>query len=251
MKNSIYKLLGEGENPKGVLKGNSVEFDLQNKPIYKGIEKVFYMIGLLSLLLSSCKKEVGNVIVEGRVINVGTQQPIEGATVVIENEVSFTPSHLDSTFTNANGEFRIELPNEENAWIYLRKEGYTFHSSSLNNVTGYLTFYPVGTTSGVKLEMYPKAWFAAKFLSTSPMIDDSLYYMRLAYSTSVDYFGGGDRIFKGVGPFSASTNPDGSLIRGDLFFRYGLNYTKNGEWFVKVDSVYVGAFETFTDTIYY
>ncbi|MGB1003718.1 MAG: hypothetical protein ACPGVC_05790 [Salibacteraceae bacterium] len=99
--------------------------------------------------------------------------------------------------------------------------------------------------------MYPKAWFAGKFLSTNPMVGDSLYYMRLPYSSSVDYFLGGDRLFKGLGPFSASTNPDGSLIRGDLFFRYGLNYTKNGEWFVKVDSVSVGAFETFTDTIYY
>ncbi len=150
---------------------------------------VLVAICLISFL--SCKKEVGNVIVEGSVINVGTQQPIEGVTVVIENEVSFTPSHLDSTFTNVNGEFRIELPNEEDAWIYLRKEGYTFHSSSLNNVTGYLTYYPVGTTSKVKLEMYPKAWFDGKFLNTSPSNDDSLYFNPLTYFESIDYGGGG------------------------------------------------------------
>ena len=177
--------------------------------------------------------------------------PIEGVTVVIENEVSFNPSHLDSTVTDVNGNFSIELPNENGAWVYLKKSGYTFHSSSLNNVVGYLTSYPTRTTSGVKLEMYPKAWFGGVFLSTTPSINDSLYYMRLAYSTLVDYLGGGDRLFKGLGPFSASTNPDGSLIRGDLFYRYGINYTKNGVWYVKVDSVYVGAFETFTDTIYY
>jgi len=107
---------------------------------------------MCALFLGSCKKEVGTVIVEGRVINVGTQQPIEGVTVVIENEVSFTPGHLDSTFTNANGEFHIELENEESAWIYLRKEGYTFQSSSLNNVVGYLTSYPNGTTDNVVLQ---------------------------------------------------------------------------------------------------
>ncbi|MGK0285645.1 MAG: energy-coupling factor transporter transmembrane protein EcfT, partial [Salibacteraceae bacterium] len=52
---------------------------------FLGIVFLFWIV-----ILASCKKEVGNVIVEGRVINVGTQQPIEGVTVVIENEVSFT-----------------------------------------------------------------------------------------------------------------------------------------------------------------
>ena len=210
--------------------------------------RVFCII-ILSMF-SSCKKEVGNVIVEGRVINVGTQQPIEGVTVVIENEVSFNPSHLDSTFTNANGEFRIELPNEEDAWIYLRKDGYTFHSSSLNNVTGYLTYYPVGMTSNVKLEMYPDARFNGKFMNTNPSLDDSLYFNELTYFGPTNY-GGGGLLRKGLGPHKASAGDIGFLIRGDLYFRYGINYTKNGEWFVKVDSVYVGAFETFTDTIYY
>ncbi|MFT4753401.1 MAG: hypothetical protein ACI85Q_000942 [Salibacteraceae bacterium] len=211
-------------------------------------------IGILVVIalatLASCKKEVGNVIVEGRVINVGTQQPIKGVTVVIENEVSFTPSHLDSTFTNANGEFRIELPNEEAAWVYLRKDGWTFHSSSLSNVTGYLTYYPVGTTSNVKLEMYPDARFDGKFLSTTPSPSDSFYFNPLTYYGSINY-GGGGRLYFGESPYDVSSGDDGSLIRGDLYYRYGINYTKNGEWFVKVDSVYVGAFETFTDTIYY
>ena len=209
-----------------------------------------FTMAILLIAFSSCKKEVGNVIVEGRVINVGTQQPIEGVTVVIENEVSFTPSHLDSTVTDENGFFHIELPNEESAWVYLKKEGWTFHSSSLNNVTGYLTYYSVGTTSNVKLEMYPKAWFDGKFMSTTPSLDDSLYYKPLTYSGNLSY-GGGGRLYFGDGPYDVSSGDNGSLIRGDLYYRYGINYTKNGEWFVKVDSVYVGAFETFTDTIYY
>lgn len=153
------------------------------------------VLGIITIIwmvtLGGCKKEIGNVIVEGRVINVGTQQPIEGVTVVIENEVSFTPSHLDSTFTDENGEFRIELPNEEEAWIYLRKDGYTFHSSSLNNVTGYLTYYSVGTTSNVKLEMYPDARFNPTFQNMSPSNDDSLYYNELPYFTPIKYGGGG------------------------------------------------------------
>ena len=92
------------------------------------------------------------------------------------------------------------------------------------------------------------------FLSTTPSINDSLYYMRLAYSTPVDYLGGGDILMSGLGPydiFDVGGGRDGSLIRGDLYYRYGINYTKNGVWHVKVDSVYVKAFETFTDTIYY
>jgi len=142
------------------------------------------------LVLGSCKKDKYTTRVEGRVINVGTQLPIEGVKVVIANEVSFSPSHTDTTVTDANGNFSIELPNENGAWIHLRKIGWTFHSSSLNNVVGYQTSYPAGTTSGVKLEMYSKAWFGGVFLSTSPSINDSLYYMSLPYSTSVDYLGG-------------------------------------------------------------
>ena len=210
---------------------------------------VFSIVFLLAF--SSCKKEVGNVIVEGRVINVGTQQPIEGVVVVIENEVSFSPSHLDSTVTDASGNFSIELPDENGAWVYLKKQGYTFHSSSLNNVVGYLTSYPAGTTSGVKLEMYSDARFNPTFQNTISLNDDSLYFNALPYSTSINYGGGGELLFEGVGPYKYSKGDDGSLVRGDLYFRFGLNYTKNGEWFVKVDSVYVGAFETFTDTIYY
>jgi hypothetical protein len=212
---------------------------------FLGIVFLFWIV-----ILASCKKEVGNVIVEGRVINVGTQQPIEGVTVVIENEVSFTPSHLDSTFTNANGEFRIELPNEEDAWIYLRKDGWTFHSSSLNNVTGYLTYYPVGMTSNVKLEMYPDAWFGGVFQNIIPVQSDTFCFKDLPYMTFINY-GGSGNCFSRIGPYDVYDGGKGRLIRGDMFFRYGINYTKNGEWFVKVDSVYVGAFETFTDTIYY
>ena len=217
----------------------------------RGIEislAVFFVLVIISI--SSCKKDKYTTIVEGTVINVGTQLPIAGVTVVIENEVSFTPSHLDSTVTDVNGNFHIELPDENGAWVYLKKSGYTFHSSSLNNVVGYLTSYSAGTTSGVKLEMYPKAWFNGKFLSTDSSVDDTLYFNPLTYFGLVNY-GGGGLLRTGIGPHKAFAGNNGSLIRGDLYFRFGINYTKNGVWYVKVDSVYVGAFETFTDTIYY
>ena len=142
------------------------------------------------LVLASCKKDKYTTVVEGRVINVGTKMPIEGVKVVIANEVSFSPSHTDTAITDANGNFSIELPDENGAWIHLRKIGWTFHSSSLNNVVGYQTSYPAGTTSGVKLEMYPKAWFDGKFLSTNPSPNDSMYYKPLTYSGSVNYGGG-------------------------------------------------------------
>ena len=202
------------------------------------------------LVLGSCKKDKYTTVVEGTVINVGTQLPIEGVKVVIANEVSFSPSNTDTTVTDANGNFSIELPNENGAWIHLRKIGWTFHSSSLNNVVGYQTSYPAGTTSGVKLEMYPDAWFDGKFLSTSPSIVDTFYFQKLTYFGIINY-GGGGRLRLGSGPHEISTVEPGSLIRGDLYYRYGINYTKNGVWYVKVDSVYVKAFETFTDTIYY
>ena len=189
--------------------------------------------------------------VEGTVINVGTQLPIEGVKVVIANEVSFSPSHTDTTVTDANGNFSIELSNENGAWVHLRKIGWTFHSSSLNNVVGYQTSYPAGTTSGVKLEMYPEARFSGKFLSTNPLVDDSLYFNHLTYFGSINYGGGGEILMRGLGPHDIFDGDNGSLIRGDLFYRFGINYTKNGVWHVKVDSVYVKAFEVFTDTIYY
>ena len=82
------------------------------------------------LVLGSCKKDKYPTIVEGTVINVGTQQPIEGVKEVIANEVSFSPSHTDTAITDANGNFSIELPNENGAWIHLRKIGWTFHSNT-------------------------------------------------------------------------------------------------------------------------
>jgi len=62
---------------------------------------------------------------------------------------------------------------------------------------------------------------------------------------------GGEILMRGLGPYDIFDGDNGSLCRGDLFYRFGINYTKNGVWYVKVDSVYVKAFETFTDTIYY
>ena len=143
------------------------------------------------VLIASCKKDKYTTIVEGTVINVGTQLPIEGVKVVIANEVSFSPSHTDTAVTDANGNFSIELPDENGAWIHLRKIGWTFHSSSLNNVVGYQTSYPAGTTSGVKLEMYPDAWFQGVFTNLTPRPTDTLLFEHLTYSGPVKYGGGG------------------------------------------------------------
>jgi len=198
------------------------------------------------ILLGSCKKDIYNTVVNGKVIHSGTKLPIEGVTVVIENEVSFTPSHLDSTITDIDGNFHIELPNENGAWLYLKKKGYTFHYSSLDNVVGYLTSYPNGTTDNVVLEMFSEAIFQPILVGDAPTSSDSLFFERLTYDK---HHNGRMREYTVEGPFIPYDN--GGLIRGDVYTYYWLKYKSLGNWTEGVDSVYVKSFETFTDTIYY
>ncbi|MGB0391098.1 MAG: hypothetical protein ACPGVC_05780 [Salibacteraceae bacterium] len=205
---------------------------------------IILVFGLL--FFNGCKKEEYHTTVKGKVIHSSTKLPIEGVTVVIENEVSFNPSHLDSTVTNENGYFHLELPNENGAWVYLKKMGYTFHYSSLDNVTGYLTSYPNGVTENVVLEMYSEATFKPILQGVSPSINDSLFFERLTYDKDHN---GRMRSFTGLGPFIPYDN--GGYIRGDTYTYYWLRYKLQGSWTERIDSVFVKSFETFTDTIYY
>ena len=207
---------------------------------------IIFILIISFAAVASCKKDKYNTIVSGKVIHSGTKLPIEGVTVVIANEVSFTPSHSDSSVTDANGNFSIELPNENGAWIHLRKVGYTFHYSSLNNVVGYLTSYPNGVTNNVVLEMYSEAIFKPILVGYSPTPNDSLFFERLTYTKDHN---GRMRAYTGEGPFVPYDN--GGLIRGDVYTYYWLKYKSTGNWKESIDSVYVKAFETFTDTIYY
>jgi len=95
------------------------------------MRKTIISILVLSVvLIASCKKDKYTTIVAGRVINVGTQMPIEGVKVVIANEVSFSPSHTDTAITDANGNSSIEQANVNEVWVHLRKAGRAFHSNT-------------------------------------------------------------------------------------------------------------------------
>ena len=216
------------------------------------MKNLFIAIAVL-VISTSCRDKEYTTIVEGTVVNLGTQKPLEGVKVFMENEVSFYPGKLDSTITDKNGFFRIELMNEDGAWLYLQMNDYVFYPRGLTNSIGSLTYYSSGSINTVKLEMYPYARFKPVFMSSHPSSDDTLYFHSLGYAFSgnkLNYGGGGGRMYDGASPYDYGGR-NGSLIRGDVYYRFGLNFKKDGEWFVKIDSIIADAHEIYTDTIYY
>lgn len=133
------------------------------------------MKGILSILLSwfliigACKKENSyHTTVSGKVINLGSNAPIEGVMVVLQDGVvlsSNTSSDKKSTvYTDKNGNFRVELEGEHTPYLYPKKDKYSYQYIQGGAVIGLKPFSD-GVFQNEVLEMKAEAYFEPWFKS--------------------------------------------------------------------------------------
>jgi hypothetical protein len=209
--------------------------------------------------ISSC--EINKVIkVSGIVVNKATQKPIEGVKVKFNDGIDVSgpidfggtaPQHSDSTYTDRNGKFKIELKTSSGGgFLYLTKEGYNYSHPHGGGI------YPVnepGVENAI-IQMDGIALFNPVLAKKSAVAQES---DELIVTTLEDINIEWERIkktFNGKGPFSfwSIDQNEGLDATGDRYLRYKIKFTTNGIWNTKIDSVYLPtSLKVFRDTIYY
>ena len=252
----------------------------QNVKTYQIMKKInavhsiilpMFLAGLFSCSLDSDEEFTTRV--SGTVVNRYTQEPIEGAYIYLKDGVgtsgvvivdSETSSDKRSEmYTNADGAFALELTGKYSVYLGVGKEGYR-------------EFIDQSTSAGIKsygrnggsfesqiIELEARAGFNPIFESTVPVSPtDSLAIIFQGTRTDLPasqlkngWNIGWNRLYVGqqASRFITTTTLDELVVltSGDTYAEYQIAYTRNGQWQTKIDSVYIKAFETYTDTIYY
>jgi hypothetical protein len=221
-----------------------------------------YIAILVLLLVASCKKEdkpTKTTSIEGKVINSGSKEPVEGVLVTLQDGISsgggiFETSNVGSgkqltTYTIKDGSFKISIKGDY-PFLSLTKTGYHFNvlvEGALQNVKQYTAG---GTYKNEILGLLAIAYFNPTFISKNCIETDSIF------------FDAGNSIplaFKKTGFLLFSNRPDklnqggkGLYANGDFYYYYWMKYQIKGVWQPdRIDSVYIKSFTTYTDTIYY
>jgi hypothetical protein len=228
--------------------------------------KIFICLSVLVFQSCEKNKDNGDFIVEGRVINVGSSEPIDSVLVILYggNPLSNPlmpgfndnpPSgNNDTAFSDSNGEFYLKVKDESAAFLGWRKDGYKNgnivwydndfktklsesgnkffepgHKEIIINYEAECTFNPIFKKTGINSE------------NDTLIVSITDYEHPTSFSNPQSYVG--------VSPFELDR--DRGYCVGDEYFYFKLYYTDMGIWKTKIDSVYVESFETYTDTIYY
>ena len=229
---------------------------------------------LAGLSLFACEDQESTTTVSGRVINFGSRQPIEGAIVQLKDGVGSdffgVPGNTSSdkrneTVTDANGEFTVSLTGEHGPALGVSKEGYDFNPDWNSGVAVGVKLYGRGggEYQNEVFEMKAQAGFNPIFKSTVPVEPtDSLIIFSDYTKPDVPanelkdwlntgwnhlYIGQQTSRFVPGAPAEELTK----LTTGDTYTPYQIAYTRDGQWYTKIDSVYIKSFEVYTDTIYY
>jgi hypothetical protein len=130
--------------------------------------KVLTLI-LCSLSILSCQKK-GPSYVKGTIYERGTNQPIEGASIILDKDkyvlaYGYKESNKDdSTYSDSNGEYKIKFTRSPTARYYIHCEA-----------PGYFTYYDEinqdykikhGKTA-INFTLIPKAYVKIKFIKTN------------------------------------------------------------------------------------
>ena len=213
----------------------------------------------LSLLGTSCKRE-NTYLVEGVVVNRITQEPLEGVKMTLNDGLGvggiFPSDEIEVsnvTYTDEQGKFKIQIKSKSNhAVLWLSKQGYEFQ---IQESTSDTRFYGINDEyTSVKLEMDGIAYFNSPFYKTSaPQKDqDSLKITLLSYEDLNKLYLLDPRLYNGKGVFHYPTLNYPFKVKGDRYLRYKLEFTTDGVWQTKIDSVFLPtSLEVFRDTIYY
>ena len=225
-------------------------------------------ICLFTLIIQSCEKnkDKGDFNIEGKVINIGSNEPIDSVLVILYGgnplnnplmpDFNDNPpnGNNDTAYSDINGKFYLEIRNESAAFLGWRKEGYkdgeivwyTDNFDTKLNASGN-KFFTTGSKT-ILIEYKAECTFNSIFKKIGVNSDnDTLIVSITDYKHPTSF--SDPRIYYGKSPFIF--NRDRGYCIGDEYFYFKLEYTDIGIWKTKIDSVYVKSFETYSDTIYY
>ncbi|MEY5040822.1 MAG: hypothetical protein RLZZ414_353 [Bacteroidota bacterium] len=213
----------------------------------------------------SCKRE-RLYEAKGQVLNAVTGEPVVGAKVYLNDELGNNDPILSSdgiensdvALTDNEGRYHVKIMTKSGKGIIsVGKSGYEFNVYSENgNVVKHWTMIGEGTTN-LNLILEGIAYFNSPFYKTSaPQKDqDSLKITLLSYEDlNIGLRSLGTKLHKGKGSFTFFNDGDesGIITKGDSYLRYKLEFTTDGVWQTKIDSVFLPtSLEVIRDTIYY
>jgi len=218
------------------------------------IKLIIFLLFILSF--HSCKKDKQyTTYCAGRVIS-ASSQPIEGVTILMvdsDPEYGISANNISkTTLTDKNGNFSLSITGNANTVTLIpSKSGYLEYQNpkyTSQNVN-YMVFNSGANYSNLSIELDASAYFNPYLMSTVPnTYNDTLIVNVISYSypETSDY---GALYFYGKGPFELSTVDLYAI--GDRYRKFKLQFTRNQQWVTKRDSVYIKAFTTYRDTIYY
>jgi hypothetical protein len=210
----------------------------------------------LIIAIQACEKlkNTGSFVIEGKVINVASNEPIDSVQVILYGgnplsnpmmpDFNDNPpnGNNDTTYSDENGEFWLQIHGESAAYIGWRKEGYR----NGKVVGGNKFFKPIHKE--IIIEYESECNFAPVFKKLGDNQDnDTLIVYISTNSYPISHFP--YKEFYGQSPFKL--NNDLGFCNGSAYFHYKLRYTKSNIWNELIDSIYIEDFETYTDTIYY
>jgi hypothetical protein len=228
------------------------------------LTKVILLIAITCI--SSCKNKDELYLFEarGRVTNKVTGEPLEGVKITLENGAAGSflgntanPDVEDVTYTDVNGFYHVKInANHNHAFLYPSKQGYEFkykRTETSGSTDGFR--YVKRGSQEIDMEMDGIAYFNSPFYKTSaPQKDqDSLKITLLSYEDlSDDLRSLAASVYKGKGTFYFLYDDFPVKAIGDRYLRYKLEFTTDGVWQTKIDSVFLPtSLEVYRDTIYY
>ena len=216
------------------------------------------LVLFISLSTSCIKRDFE---IKGVVINKSTGLVMEGVKVVLqdglEGQDSFIggtePENFDSVFSNSNGKFKVSIrTSSSNGFIYGQKDGYR-QITEQGTIQGVNRIDDKNDSYIIEMEGY--AYFNSPFQKNSgaEKSTDSLIFAILSYEdlkVNLNYYD--TKIKKGKSPFYFWDENSPVGCKGDRYLRYKLEWTTDGIWHNKIDSVYIPTSkEVYKETIYY
>ncbi|HRS19843.1 MAG TPA: hypothetical protein P5243_10085 [Bacteroidales bacterium] len=232
------------------------------------MRSIILCISVLFLICAtSCRNKKGDFEITGTIINAGSKKPIDSVMVILfggnpsstgigaVDDLNDNPpnGNNDTTYTDKDGYFSVKIKKESYSFIGIYKEGYrspTYYTG--NKVRGDNHFTVPGEYK-VRIEYVAECSFYPIFMKIGNNSD--IDTLRVFLDTEYKNFPRNFPLayaekYVGISPFTYLNSRAYGFV-GDTYVYYKLEYTDNGTWKTKIDSVYIKSFETYTDTIYY
>lgn len=226
------------------------------------MKKIIKLLFIASFaIITGCEREKLTT-VEGKVVNAGSKEPIDSVLVVLQDGLSgggmlggghtTGDGSVKSVYTDANGHFKISMVSES-PFFYAKKDHYNFLNprDGSHEITG----LGRGETYNFTVEMEAEADFAPILKPKDGGTNNDIIKFLDGYTYPLwadfeQYGSSTSQKFYGKGPFKLFENASSNAI-GDKYRTFKIGLWRNNDSIIKVDSVYIKSFTTFTDTIYY